>query len=156
MEPKKVRTATVITIVVAIVLILICLCLMFDWVKLPTGTQEKVEPTPEPTEIVEPADKPASVKKPGEHDLKGASEKLHHPKSENYLDEYKSMTVKAPAGALVYLQYKTEQIQYQSDAIMRLEEDAKVTAIAQENGSTLVLVQDGVAGWVPSYYLEEN
>ena len=153
MEPKKVKTATVITIVVAIVLILICLCLMFDWIKLPAMTNGKAEPEPEPpTESTEPAE-PVQANKPGEHDLRGGSEKLYHPEEESYLDDYKTMVVRPAEGATAYLQYKPEQIQYYTDAITKLEKDAKVTALAQENGYTLVLVQDGVVGWVLSYYL---
>ena len=40
------------------------------------------------------------------------------------------------------------------DAIMKLKANTVVTALAKENGYTLVLVQEGVAGWIRTFELD--
>ena len=97
---------------------------------------------------------PEPEKTPGPDDLSGCSDKLYYPKSESYLSSYESMVVRPSSGDTVYLQYKPEKIQYTTDAIMKLKANTVVTALAKENGYTLVLVQEGVAGWIRTFELD--
>ena len=159
MEPKKVKRAITITVIVALILVLFCLCLLFDWFRFPSDSAEQPEETVEPVETqvpsVEPSMEPTPEPErgPSAEDLNGCSEKLYHPKTENYLEQYETMVVRPNSGDSVYLQYRPEKIQYTTDAIMKLKENAVVTALAKENGYTLVLVQEGVAGWIRTYEL---
>lgn len=164
MEPKKVKRAITITVVVALILILLCLCLFFDWIKIPPKSTEQPEeppvseepqpPTEEAEPEPEPMPEPEPEKTPGPDDLSGCSDKLYYPKSESYLGSYESMVVRPSSGDTVYLQYKPEKIQYTTDAIMKLKANTVVTALAKENGYTLVLVQEGVAGWIRTFELD--
>ena len=146
MEPKKVKRAITITVVVALILILLCLCLFFDWIKIPPKSTEQPEEPPVSEEPQPPTEEPEPEPMP--------SDKLYYPKSESYLSSYESMVVRPSSGDTVYLQYKPEKIQYTTDAIMKLKANTVVTALAKENGYTLVLVQEGVAGWIRTFELD--
>ncbi len=163
MEPKKVKRAIIITVVAALILILLCLCLFFDWIKIPSKSTEQPEeptvseePQPPSEEPQSPGEEPQPEpeKTPGPEDLSGCSDKLYYPKAESYLDSYESMVVRPSSGDTVYLQYRPEKIQYTTDAIMKLKANTTVTALAKENGYTLVLVQEGVAGWIRTFELD--
>ncbi len=179
MEPKKVKLAITLTVIVALVLILICLCFLFDWIKFPPKedpmtdmpaeeTADTPEDTPDnipeetPTGMPEeptadtPADTQTEEPKPGPDDLSGCSDKLYHPKSESYLGSYETMVIRPSSGDTVYLQYKPQKIEYTTDAIMKLKANTVVTALAKENGYTLILVQEGVAGWVRTFELDAH
>ena len=107
-----------------------------------------------------PVDTPAATetpaRKPSADDLKGSSDSLYHPKPENYLPEYQNMLTRAEKGDTVYVQYRPEKREYSRDVIIELDNNTPVTAIAKENGYTLVLVKEGLAGWVPTQDLESN
>ena len=175
MEPKKVKLAITLTVIVALVLILICLCFLFDWIKFPPKedpmtdmpseeTADAPEDMPEEMSTGAPeepsADTPVDTQteepKPGPDDLSGCSDKLYHPKSESYLGSYETMVVRPSSGDTVYLQYKPQKIEYTTDAIMKLKANTVVTALAKENGYTLILVQEGVAGWVRTFELDAH
>ena len=151
---RKLKTAKIITLLVALLLIAVCLLLLFDVIPIVRSSVPKPR-TSTPTDMtINPAPFPTRrTKGPSAEDLKGSSDKMQRPKEDSYLSEYQEMTVTPQSGNKTYLQYKTEKIQYVSDAIMSLAKDTAVTALAQENGYTLVMVQEGVFGWVQSFEL---
>ena len=162
MEPKKAKRAILLTIIVAILLITLCLLFLFD--VLPPNIQkndgpEKPKVTPTATISPDPGGEtpePPEEEGPSETDLRGCSENIYRPKESSYLDAYVSMNVHADANTRVYLQYRPEKYEGSSDVIMKMEKGTVVTALARENGYTLVKVQAGVAGWIESQYLENH
>ena len=162
MEPNKAKRTIVFIICIATILVFLCLALLFHWIRLPWEKKKTEMPretvyyvetyiTPTPTEIPAPAPAPT----PGPDDLKGTSNSLYHPKEESYLPHYETMIVNPQSGkSNVYLQLKPERIVNSTDALMKLNKNMIVTALAKENGYTLVLVQEGVAGWVKTQELE--
>ena len=66
------------------------------------------------------------------------------------------MLTRAEKGDTVYVQYRPEKREYSRDVIIELDNNTPVTAIAKENGYTLVLVKEGLAGWVPTQDLERH
>lgn len=150
MEPKKARLAIALTIIVALIIIGACLCLLLDFNPMDVFAEE--EPTPEPTATPAPVVEVKPV--PGPADLKGCSDELYMPKAENYLNEYVPMITHSSESEKVYVQYRPEKREYSRDVIVELDNNSVVTAIAKENGYTLVLVQDGVAGWVITHELD--
>lgn len=162
MEPKKARIAIALTIVIALAIISVCLCMLFDF-KPFEGKDEEADSTasPAPTMAVtataeptaEATPEPSPV--PGPSDLKGCSDDMYIPKSESYLPAYVDMmTYAEEEGGTVSLQYKPEKKEFSRHVIMELPHQTRVTAIAQENGYTLVLVKEGVAGWILTQELE--
>ncbi len=151
---RKLKTAKIITLLVALLLIAVCLLLLFDVIPIGRSSVPKPGTSTTTDMTINPAPFPTRrTKGPSAEDLKGASDKMQRPKEDSYLSEYQEMTVTPQSGNKTYLQYKTEKIQYVSDAIMSLAKDTAVTALAQENGYTLVMVQEGVFGWVQSFEL---
>ena len=155
MEPKKANRAILITAIVALLLVLLCLCFLFDWI--PQKAEEPKETTTEVTVVVTASPTPTPAKKhPSVDDLKGSSDKLVYPKETSYLKDYETYTVKPESGKTTFLLYKPEKLKFTSDRILDLEIDTVVTAVAKENGYTLVLLQDGVAGWVQTFDLKAH
>lgn len=162
MKRKKAILKIAIILLVALIIIGVCLCLLFDY--NPFRREADPELTPEPETVTaaptpaaatpEPTETPA--RKPSADDLKGSSDSLYHPKPENYLPEYQNMLTRAEKGDTVYVQYRPEKREYSRDVIIELDNNTPVTAIAKENGYTLVLVKEGLAGWVPTQDLESN
>ena len=155
MEPKKANRAILITAIVALLLVLLCLCFLFEWI--PQKAEEPKETTTEVTVVVTASPTPTPAKKhPSADDLKGSSDKLVYPKETSYLKDYETYTVKPESGKTTFLLYKPEKLKFTSDRILDLEIDTVVTAVAKENGYTLVLLQDGVAGWVQTFDLKAH
>ena len=157
MEPKKAKKAITITIIVAI--LLIALCLLFLFYVLPPEIQKDGGKKADPKETVivdPPPSEETQDDGPSEADLRGCSENIYRPKESSYLDAYVSMNVHADTNTRVYLQYRPEKYEGSSDVIMKMENGTVVTALARENGYTLVKVQAGVAGWIESQYLENH
>lgn len=156
MEPKKARLAIALTLIIALTIIAVCLCLLFDYNPFPADEPEESEA---PIIVVEkevtpaPTAEPEPTAVPGPSDLKGASNDLYAPKAESYLPEYVLM-VTYNEGGTVSLQYRPEKKEFSRHVIMELEHQTPVTAIAQENGYTLVLVKEGLAGWIISQELD--
>ena len=155
MEPKKANQAILITVVVAALLVLLCLALLFGWFskkeeepKDPSVITVEVTVSPKPTPTPTP-----TAKRPSADDLKGSSDKLVYPKETSYLPDYETYTVMPESGKTTFLLYKPKKLEFTSDRILDLEINTVVTAIAKENGFTLVKLQDGVAGWVQTYDL---
>ena len=120
---------------------------------------EIVTPLPEHGEEiitdVEPTDSPENgiiqdVLHPGEDDLKGSSERLVHPNEESWLKDYETQYVKTKYGNLAYLRYEPEE---NSDHYDTVSERDQVTALARQNGYTLVITENGLSGWVTSKVL---
>ncbi len=146
MEPRKAKTATIITAVTAVLILAVCLCMLLD-----VNPFAKKEEAPEPTATPEAAAaaKPEPERAPSVDDLKGCADDLYLPKAENYLPAYKDMITNATEGRkVVYVQKEPKPWQYSREIVTELENNTHVTALAQENGYTLVLVKEGVAGWV--------
>ncbi len=165
MEPKKAKRAIVITVIVALLLIALCLLFLFD--VLPLNFQKSAEKpkaaapstaavSSSPSEETQEPAQTETEEGPSEKDLTGCSEKIYRPKAGSYLSDYVSMNVHADPNTRVYLQYRPEKFEGSSDVIMKMERGTVVTALARENGYTLVKVQDGVAGWIESQYLENH
>ena len=154
MDPKKAKLAIIITVVVALLILALCLCMLLD-VQL---FGKKAEPTPTPV-IVETTPKPTPVPaKPSEADLAGTSEMLQHPAPENYLDSYRPMvtrTASSNVNGQVYMLLNTKPWEYEYEIVAKLDGNTQVTAIAQENGYTLVLYKEGVAGWIKTTELDD-
>ena len=158
MEPKKANLAIILTAVIALVMILLCLSLLMDWIPFSQKNIATSTSSENTTVVVVPsAPSPSpSVKRPSVEDLSGCSDKLQFPKEGSYLKNYETYAVQPESGQKTFLLYKPEKLKYTSDRIMDLEKDTVVTAIAKENGYTLVLVKDGVAGWVVTQELETH
>jgi len=154
MEPKKAKTAIIITVAAAVLILALCLCLLLD---VPIFGKKAPEPTPIVTE--EPTPKPTSVTaKPSEADLAGTSEMLHHPAPENYLDSYRPMvtrTADSNVNGQVLMLLNTKPWEFEYEIVAKLDGNTRVTAIAQENGYTLVLYKEGVAGWIKTTELDD-
>ena len=153
MEPKKANQAILITVVVAALLVLLCLALLFGWFS--KKEEEPKDPSVITVEVtVSPKPTPTpTAKRPSADDLKGSSDKLVYPKETSYLPDYETYTVMPESGKTTFLLYKPKKLEFTSDRILDLEINTVVTAIAKENGFTLVKLQDGVAGWVQTYDL---
>jgi hypothetical protein len=156
MEPKKAKKAITITIIVAILLIALCLLFLFDVLPPDMSKADKPGETPPGGETPPPPSENPQDDGPSEADLRGCSENIYRPKESSYLDAYVSMNVHADANTRVYLQYRPEKYEGSSDVIMKMENGTVVTALARENGYTLVKAQAGVAGWIESQYLENH
>ena len=161
MTPEKAKKAIIIVLITALIIISVCLCLLFDY--NPFSKKDAAEEQPaastEPAETAaaaSPSPPPSPAPVPSSKDLKGCSDDLYYPKAENYLPEYQSMITHASNGEKIYLQYKPEPWQYYRETIIELENNTPVTAIAKENGYTLVLVKEGVGGWVLTHQLENS
>ena len=150
MEPRKARLAIAATLIVALAIIAVCVCMIFDY----NPFEKEPEPTPVVTVAPTPEPTPEPTPVPGPSDLKGCSEDLYIPKTESFLPEYVAMVTYSEEEGSVSLQYKPEKKEFSRHVIMELAHQTPVTAIAQENGYTLVLVQEGVAGWIISYELD--
>ena len=180
MEPEKAKRAIIITIVTAIILLAACVVILFsdqifhrnqpekeipveEVTKtpeptveiIPTPVEEATE-TPEPTAEVSPIPDPTAEPVPGPEALKGCSDSLQYPKEESYLKSFVSMITRANNSNKVYLLYRPEKLVNSFDVMLTLDDGIPVTAIAKENGFTLVLLKDGVAGWIPTHDLEEH
>ena len=157
MEPKKANRAILITAIAALLLILLCLCFLFDWIPQKEEEPKVTTTTKEVTVVVTASPSPTPAKKhPSADDLKGSSDKLVYPKESSYLKDYETFSVKPESGKTTFLLYKPEKLKFTSDRILDLEMDTVVTAVAKENGYTLVLLQDGVAGWVQTFDLKAH
>ena len=156
MEPQKAKRAIIITAVIAVLLLAVCVLLLLEpW------NAKKTSPDPSPAVVtaVIVGDTPTPTQKdkgPGSHDLVGASDQLQYPKEDSYLDSYQSMTIHVANANYTSLTYRPEKWQHTVDGIMRIDNGTVVTALAQENGFTLVKVQDGVVGWVETQNLEAH
>lgn len=146
-----------VTAVVAVLLILLCMCFLFDWIPISKGGTTTTETNTNTTIIVAPKpDATPNQPRPSVDDLKGSSDKLVYPKEESYMDEYLTYSIQPESGQKTYLLFKPEPLKFTSDRIMDLEKDTIVTGIAKENGFTLVKVQEGVVGWVPTQELQAH
>ena len=154
MKPKKARTAIIITVVTALIIIAVCLCLLFSFNPL-----NIFEGKAEPSKNASAADAAPAVTEapsPSVNDLRGCSDKLYLPKAESYLKSYRYMITRASRDGAVNVLYKPEPKVVYDDVLLMVEDNTKVKAIAQENGYTLILLKEGVVGWVLTYELEES
>ena len=143
MEPKKAKTAILITAIAAVLILALCLCVLFEVPVFGKKTEPAASPTPVAL-TAEPTKKPVEpARKPSEADLAGTSEMLQHPDPSNYLDSYRPMIT------------RTQNSNVNGKVLMKLDGNTQVTALAQENGYTLVLYKEGVAGWVITTDLDE-
>ena len=55
----------------------------------------------------------------------------------------------------VLMLLNTKPWEFEYEIVMKLDGNTQVTALAQENGYTLVLYKEGVAGWVITTDLDE-
>ena len=118
-------------------------------VPTPVPTPEPtIAPTPEPTPV--PTDRPH----PGKDDIKGLRLPFVGPKDDSWLSDYE----------IVYV-----SPEYNRDGIFLLNSPTNLnficgavyaglpqTALARENGHTLIRTDDGRIGWVKSYLLSEG
>ena len=150
MEPKKAKTAILITVIAAVLILAVCLCILFD---VPVfGKKEAPEPektpiaiTPQPT--AKPSPKPAQ--KPSEADLEGTSEMLQHPDPKNYLEDYVPMVTRtdsANVNGRIYMTLYTKPPELEYEIVAKLDGNQKVT---------LVLLKEGVAGWIKTTELDD-
>ena len=115
----------------------------------PTPTSAVLEsptPTPAPAQTPTPAPStqpPKSV--PSEADLAGCDERLQFPSS--YLPDYETKVVKSHSGNGVYLRLAPTSLRIR---ICTIPDDTEVRVIAEENGYSLAIVADGLAGWITS------
>lgn len=115
----------------------------------PTSTSAVLEsptPTPAPAQTPTPAPStqpPKSV--PSEADLAGCDERLQFPSS--YLRDYETKVVKSHSGNGVYLRLAPTSLRIR---ICTIPDDTEVRVIAEENGYSLAIVADGLAGWITS------
>lgn len=170
MEPKKAKTAILITVITAALILAVCLCSIFNVPVLGIfGTKEVPAPEKTPIVIVNtvPVTKPAPTSaptpvptlapKPSEADLEGTNEMLQHPDPKNYLEEYLPMVTRtdsANVNGRVYMTLFTHAPEWPYQIVEKLDGNQKVTAIAQQDGYTLVLLKEGVAGWILSNDLD--
>ena len=84
---------------------------------------------------------------PNQDDLLGSSSRLVHPDDGNWLDDYETQYVKTKYGNLAYLRYEPKD---DSDTFGDVLEKDKVTVLARQNGFSLVMTENKVAGWVTS------
>ena len=79
MEPKKAKTAILITAIAAVLILALCLCVLFEVPVFGKKTEPAASPTPVAL-TAEPTKKPVEpARKPSEADLAGTSEMLQHP-----------------------------------------------------------------------------
>lgn len=159
MEPKKAKTAIVITIIAALLIVAVCLCILFD---VPIFGKKEASESPAPVVTESPASVPAKPTPepvaPSEADLDGTADGLYHPKAESYFSSYRPMitrTENSNKSGKVALQLEPKPWQYYREIVMELDGNTRVTGIAQENGYTLVLYKDGIAGWILTQDLDD-
>ncbi|MCR5575660.1 MAG: hypothetical protein K6F56_01480 [Oscillospiraceae bacterium] len=165
-KQQKLKKARLITIIVAVLLIAFCVCIMFDVFDFKTSEEKPQTEEASPAEEVSPAEEASSAtelpegstppKKPGVDDLNGCSNQLYHPKPENYLDEYETAIARSGKKDTVALTYETKPWQHHNEIVVELENNTTVTVLARENSYSLVLVKEGLAGWLPTYELEKK
>ena len=115
----------------------------------PTSTSAVLEsptPTPAPaqTQTSAPSTQPPKSV-PSEADLAGCDERLQFPSS--YLPDYETKVVKSHSGNGVYLRLAPTSLRIR---ICTIPDDTEVRVIAEENGYSLAIVADGLAGWITS------
>lgn len=161
MQPKTARAAIAITIITALLIIAVCVCMLMNYNPFLSHTKQQEAEMPveneahtgekdHPQVTVPPTPAPT----PGPEDLKGASDNLYTPKPENYLSEYMEMIVYSDKNEPIYLLYRPEKKEFMKDVIIELEINTPVLGIAKENGFTLVVVDKGLAGWIPTQDLD--
>ena len=96
-------------------------------------------PNPTPTATQPPTSGPS------EADLAGCDERLQFPSS--YLPDYETKVVKSHSGNGVYLRLAPTSLRIR---ICTIPDDTEVRVIAEENGYSLAIVADGLAGWITS------
>lgn len=96
-------------------------------------------PNPTPTATQPPTSEPS------EADLAGCDERLQFPSS--YLPDYETKVVKSHSGNGVYLRLAPTSLRIR---ICTIPDDTEVRVIAEENGYSLAIVADGLAGWITS------
>ena len=82
---------------------------------------------------------------PSEADLAGCDERLQFPSS--YLPDYETKVVKSHSGNGVYLRLEPTSLRIR---ICTIPDGTEVRVIAEENGYSLAIVDDGLAGWITS------
>lgn len=117
------------------------------------------EPTPTPTPSPTPSPTPAPTPKPtptpkvpGPDDLRGCNESVVYPNG-TWLDNYETKYVKTKHGVRAYLRYEPSA---DSGYYSYVYERDAVTILARQNGYSLVMTTDGMAGWVTSSVLVDN
>ena len=154
MEPKKARLAIAITAIVAVLIIVVCLCMLLGFNPFKSEAPVQESETTVNVEVNATMPAPASNSVPGPADLKGCSDDLYYPKIENYLPEYVAMITNSDEAETVSLQYRPEKKEFSRHVIVELENNTPVLAVAQENGYTLVLVKEGLGGWIVTQELD--
>ena len=178
MEPKKARLAITVTVVVTILIVALCLFLLLSPTpalgggsKNTTGTVSASEVVLQQPEVKEEEQQPDEGDpafawfvwtKPNADDLKGCAEEMQRPKLSSYLDYYEIMVVNPEFVnekedeeiEFAYLLYEPTKKLYSRHVILELPTGTPVLALAKENGYTLVLVQEGVGGWVRTDLLD--
>ena len=96
-------------------------------------------PNPTPTATQPP------TSGPNEADLAGCDERLQFPSS--YLPDYETKVVKSHSGNGVYLRLAPTSLRIR---ICTIPDGTEVRVIAEENGYSLAIVDDGLAGWITS------
>lgn len=155
MEPRAAKKAITVTVIIAAMIVLICvggLVYVNDLIDFSTDSEETAEEeTDETAEGAVPAvpgEDPAAMAVPGIADLQGASKDLKQPESGNYLPAYETLVVRAEGKDSTPMLYEQKAPQYSREIITTLPNKTIVTAVARENGYTLVKYKDGVVGWV--------
>lgn len=155
MEPKKARMAIAITVITALLIITVCLFMLFDFNPFSafSSPEPEEETTTESTEAPQAPAQPSSAV-PGPADLKGCSNDLYYPSPENYLPEYVAMITNSEEADTVSLQYRPEKKEFSRHVIVEIPNNTPLIALAQENGYTLVLVTEGLGGWIVTQELD--
>lgn len=122
----------------------------------PTPTPTPAAPTPIPTATPtpRPTDPPVQSGRPSERDLRGHEDWLEEwPSSSAWRRDYSKVRyVEAPAGVSILLLPKPEK----SDYYTEINDDVRVTVLAEKNGYSLIKSAKGQVGWATSKYLVTN
>lgn len=105
-------------------------------------------PTPEPIE------KPTTHK----DEIVDCDDRVVYPDESSWLSEIESKYVRSEKGNCIILRWRLdEHFDYNGDnLLMRVPEGTLVEVLARQDGFSLIKVQDGVAGWVPSRLLGDS
>lgn len=118
----------------------------------PPAISDTLPPTPTPTPT--PTPKPATH----EDEMADGDARVVYPDESSWLSEIESKYVRSEKGNCIILRWRLdEHFDYSGDnLLMRVPEGTLVEVLARQDGFSLIKVQDGVVGWVPSRLLGDS
>lgn len=115
---------------------------------------------PTPTAVIPTYSLPDPTDESTTHEVEmvGCDDRVVYPDDLSWLPEIESKYVRSKRGNCIILRWEpNEDYEYKGyNYLMKVNEGTLVTVLARQDGFSLIKVQDGVVGWVPSRLLGDS